>query len=195
MYHPQTFSQWFIEAYPLTPFVCFVLYIISLVAIVCIGLVRWLVSGKHREWYVGMTDIFLLLIHGLVIVIESYKNFMEYIHSTHKENFCDEITRGLEVILIKADWCTSCETYLKSGVWEDIQKQVSSELVKFTVYDISTEDLNQISQKLNTDIKTVPYVPCIYIRTPEGIFMYQHDIYKTSEIVSLLNDQVSTFTS
>ena len=115
-------------------------------------------SGKHREWYVDMTDIFLLLIHGLVIVIESYKNFMEYIESTRKEKFCDEFTQGLEIILIKADWCTYCKAYVESGVWEDIQKQVSRSVIKFTVYDISTKDLSQISQKLNTDIKTVPYI-------------------------------------
>ena len=55
MYHPQTFSQWFVKADPLTPFICFILYVISLGVIITIGLIRWLVSGKNRKWYIDAT--------------------------------------------------------------------------------------------------------------------------------------------
>ena len=197
MYHPQTFSQWFVKTYPLTPFICFILYVISLGVIITIGLIRWLVSGKNRKWYIDATEILLIMIHALVILIETYKNFMEYIETQHKEKFCDVFAKELDVYLIKADWCSSCKMVLQNNKWEDIQTQLSKELsgsfVRFKTYDISTDDADEISATLKVNVKAIPYVPCIYIRTPEGVFMYKDNIYNTPDVVSVLKSLVNKF--
>ena len=195
MYHPQTFSQWFVKAYPLTPFVCFILYAIALLVIVVIGLVRWLVKGNNKKWYIEATEFLLIIIHGLVILIETYKNFMEYIETTeHKEKFCDAFATGLDVFLVKADWCSACKMFLHNKKWEDIQtqltKEVSGSFVNFKSYDISSDEISSV---LKIDVKSIPYVPCIYIRTPEGFFMYKDNIYNTSDVVSVVKALIKKF--
>ena len=205
---PESFSHWFVKAYPLTPFVCFSIYSLALILILTIGLIRWLVKGVDKKVYLELTEVLLLFVHGTVIVVEMYKNFMEFMeqrepHRSHVnannfyEPFTNEATTDLEVILVKANWCPSCQEYEKSNVWNDVQdeiyKNVDSSSIKFTTYDIATDDATVISSALKIDSKSIPYVPCIYIRTPEGVFSYKDNIYNVSDMVEVLQSLITKF--
>ena len=203
--HPETFSQWFVKAYPLTPFICFILYAIALFIIFFIGIVRYFIGKtENTKLYIDLTEALLLIVHGSVILIELYKNFMEYMetvehrHNSDKfENFTNNDSDELQVILIKADWCPSCKMFLNSGVWENIQTEILSitndNSISFVEFDVAKDDPNLISKVLMIDSNTIPYVPSIYIKTPEGVFFYQDNIYNSKNMIQVLKSLLQKF--
>ena len=176
---------------------CFIIFFI--------GIVRYFIGKtENTKLYIDLTEALLLIVHGSVILIELYKNFMEYMetvehrHNSDKfENFTNNDSDELQVILIKADWCPSCKMFLNSGVWENIQTEILSitndNSISFVEFDVANDDPNLISKVLMIDSNTIPYVPSIYIKTPEGVFFYQDNIYNSKNMIQVLKSLLQKF--
>ena len=185
-----TSLQNFFHTYKVTPLISFFIYLIAAVIVLTA-----LITRQYNS--VIVTDALLLTVHSAVLILESYKHLGEYVLKT--EHFTDVASpkSKLEVILIKAEWCAACNMYLSSGIWKEImdamKETVTSSELTFSVYDLDTSDPQILNSLLHIDSKTIPYVPIIYIRTPEGIFQYNDNIYNADNMIHLLNELVNKF--
>ena len=187
----QSFSNWMVTNYPVTPYYSYTIYFIILLVVSSVLLFKILFHEKDIKMYDHTTQTIVLCAHVVVLILETYKSFTEYTDNK-REHFTNN---DLEVILIKANWCPACSMFLKSNVWENVQDQVSTSNITFTTFDIATDDPKRIQSTLKIDPTTIKYVPCIYIRTPDGVFAYQDNIYDTSAMVKVLSSLKNKFTS
>lgn len=188
--HQESFGRWVVTNYPITPYYSYTIYFLILLVVLSVLLFKILFHENDIKIYNHTIDIVVLCAHVIVFLLETYKSFTEYIDNKEVENFTNN---DLEVILIKANWCPACAMFLKSNVWEDVQDQVSNDIT-FSSYDIATDDPKIIGSVLKIDPSTIKYVPCIFIRTPEGVFAYQDNIYDTSSMVKVLTSLKNKFT-
>ena len=80
--------------------------------------------------------------------------------------------------------------FLNSGVWENIQTEILSitndNSISFVEFDVANDDPNLIS-------KVLMIVPSIYIKTPEGVFFYQDNIYNSKNMIQVLKSLLQKF--
>ena len=188
--NPESFGYWIVNNYPISSYYSYVIYFILLFVVSSVLLFKFLFDEKHTKLYNDTTEKIVLCAHVIVLFLETYKSFIEYMENK-EEHFTNN---DIEVVLIKANWCPACGMFLKSKAWENVQEEMSMTDIIFTIYDIATDDPNTISSALKIDMSTVKYVPSIFIRTPEGVFAYQDNIYDTSNMVKVLTSLKNKFT-
>ena len=188
-HHQESFSRWVVTNYPITPYYSYTIYFLTLLVVLSVLFFKILFHENDIKIYNNITNIIVLCAHVIILLLETYKSFTEYIDN--KEEYFTN--NDLEVILIKANWCPACAMFLKSYVWEDVQDEVSNDIT-FTIYDIATDDPKVIGSVLKIEPSTIKYVPCIFIRTPEGVFAYQDNIYDKTSMIKVLTSLKNKFT-
>ena len=184
-----TFSKWFVGKYCLGFQAKFIIYLIAMLLLVAIIIMKKVLSSVFEF------EMIVLAIHAFVFMVEGYANFSEYVHESMtqiKDHFTDDTSSSsvLEVILVKADWCSACSMYLNGNSWQNVIDRISAVSspsdVTFTVYDINTTEASVFLKNLKIDVSSISYIPVVYIRTPEGIFLYKDNIYKRDNMVSVV---------
>ena len=184
-----TFSKWFVGKYRLGFQAKTVIYLVAMLLLVAIIIMKKVLSSVFEF------EMIVLAIHAFVFMVEGYANFSEYVHESMtqiKDHFTDDTSSSsvLEVILVKADWCSACSMYLNGNSWQNVIDRISAVSspsdVTFTVYDINTTEASVFLKNLKIDISSISYIPVVYIRTPEGIFLYKDNIYNSDNMVSVV---------
>ena len=185
------FAEWFVKKYPLSSMTKSTVYIIAAALLIII------IIAKHVLKTVFEFELVVLIIHSLMFFIEGYANFAEYIKQSYEsltDHFTDEAPSPsnslLEVILVKADWCPSCSMYINSGTWQKVVDRIMNDVspsdLSFTVYDIDKTPRSVIQNKLKIDASTITYIPVVYVRTPDGVFLYKDNVYDSDSMISVL---------
>ena len=185
-----TFSKWFVGKYHLGFQTKFIIYRIAMLLLIAIIIIKKVFSSVFEF------EMIVLAIHAFVFMVEGYVNFSEYVHESMtqiKDHFTDDTQSSssvLEVILVKADWCSACSMYLNGNSWQNVIDRISAVSspsdVTFTVYDINTTEASVFLKNLKIDVSSISYIPVVYIRTPEGIFLYKDNIYNSDNMVSVV---------
>ena len=131
-------------------------------------------------------DYFLLVVIICLLFIDGYKAYLKYFKNIDTfENF--STFSPIEVILLITEKCHLCHDYLNSGEWEKIQHKYISSDIKFTHIDISKSSKKLIQSIVKMDVSDIAFVPTIYIKTKEGVFLYDDDIYDIDNVINVLN--------
>ena len=149
-------------------------YLIS--AVTCVVL---FVSKHIFNYTIYGHDAALLIITIFLAITECYVNFSENEEEKEKkEHFTTISVPSVVVVLIKAEWCSACKSYLNSNMWQKLMNSMyGSQDIQFMQLDIDN-DRSKIYQTLNIQSSTISHVPVIYFASKKkGISQYNGDIY------------------
>ena len=95
----------------------------------------------------------------------------------------------VQLILIKAEWCSACKQYLASESYSTLQKIIMSHNlpVLLKVYDID-KDAFKYESEFKIQRNSIKFVPTLLFNTSSGIMMFKDNIYDNDKIMQTVLD-------
>jgi thiol-disulfide isomerase/thioredoxin len=190
---------------------CSVLFVIALI-------------GRVVLKAVFISEDLLLAVHTLLLIIESLKQYEEYLSEFHdkykhvkdtvnqkindltaqaeqqvQQQVQQQIGTGLstehfggnvvQLVLLKAEWCSACKQYLASESYQTLQKLIMSHSlpVLLKVYDID-KDTQKYESEYKIQKNSIKFVPTLLFNTCAGIMMFKDNIYDNNKIMQTIMD-------